>query len=80
MILSEMVHDARIIRLRGRHVPSTIRTWLGDSIGRWDGQTLVVDTTNFRSKNGFFGAGEGLHVVEWFFTDRRSDAALSLHG
>jgi hypothetical protein len=66
MILSEMVHDARIIRLGGRHVASTIRTWLGDSIGRWEGQTLVVDTTNFRSKNGFFGAGEDLHVVEWF--------------
>jgi hypothetical protein len=46
MILVEMVHDARIIRLNGKHVPNNITPWLGDSIGRWEGDTLVVDTTN----------------------------------
>ena len=46
MILVEMVHDARIIRLNGKHLPSHITPWLGDSVGRWDGDTLVVETTN----------------------------------
>jgi hypothetical protein len=46
MILSEMVHDARVIRIGGHHLPSNVRLWLGDSIGRWEGDTLVVDTTN----------------------------------
>jgi hypothetical protein len=43
----EMVHDARIIRLGGQHPPAHIRKWMGDSIGRWEGDTLVVETTNF---------------------------------
>ena len=48
MILTEMVHDARVIRINGEHEPSDIRRfWTGDSIGRWEGETLVVDTTNF---------------------------------
>src|SRR5262245_57589883 len=46
LILTEMVHDARVIRMNARHLPSTIRKWLGDSVGRWEGDTLVVDTTN----------------------------------
>jgi hypothetical protein len=64
LIFSEMVHDARIVRIGGRHLPQTIRTWLGDSTGRWDGDTLVVDTTNFTDANNFLGARGGLHVVE----------------
>lgn len=43
----EMVHDARIIRLGGRHLPANVRQWMGDSIGHWEGDTLVVETTNF---------------------------------
>src|SRR5262245_32220264 len=46
MILVEMVHDARIIRMNGKHIPKNITPWLGDSIGRWEGDTLVVETTN----------------------------------
>jgi hypothetical protein len=47
MIMVEMVHDARIIRLGGQHPPAQVRQWMGDSIGRWEGETLVVETTNF---------------------------------
>jgi hypothetical protein len=66
MILTEMVHDARVVRMGGTHLPNTIRKWLGDSIGRWDGDTLVVDTTNFTEHTRFRGASENLHVVERF--------------
>jgi hypothetical protein len=65
-ILTEMVHDARVIRMNAQHLPKTIRRWLGDSIGRWDGDTLVVDTTNFTDKTRFRGSTEDLHVVERF--------------
>jgi hypothetical protein len=66
LILNEMVHDARIIRMSAEHLPSNIRKWMGDSIGTWEGDTLVVDTTNFTSKTQFRGSGENLHVVERF--------------
>jgi len=67
MILVEMAHDARIIPLDGRpHVDSKIREWKGDSRGRWEGDTLVVDTTNFSGKTKFRGSGENLHVIERF--------------
>ena len=46
MILVEMVHDARIVRINGKHLPGNITPWLGDSIGHWEGDTLVVETTN----------------------------------
>jgi hypothetical protein len=66
-ILQEMIHDARIIPLDGRpHLPQNIRGWLGDSRGRWEGDTLVVDTTNFTDKINFRGSRENLHVVERF--------------
>jgi len=66
MILNEMVHDARIVRMNSEHLPTTIRKWLGDSVGRWDGDTLVVDTTNFTDKTRFRQSSENLHVVERF--------------
>ena len=66
LILNEMVHDARVVRIGGEHLPGTIRKWLGDSIGRWDGDTLVVDTTNFTDKTRFRGSSENLHIVERF--------------
>ena len=64
MILTEMVHDARIVRIGGTHLPKTIRKWMGDSVGHWDGDTLVIDTTNFTDKTRFRGSTENLHVVE----------------
>jgi hypothetical protein len=66
LILNEMVHDARVVRMNAEHLPPTIRKWMGDSVGRWDGDTLVVDTTNFTNKTQFRGSSENLHVVERF--------------
>jgi hypothetical protein len=66
MILNEMVHDARIIRLNAEHLPDEIRKWNGDSIGHWEGKTLVVDTTNFNDRSGLGLASRHLHVVEKF--------------
>ncbi len=74
VLLNEMIHDARIVPLDGRpHLPQDIRQWMGDSRGRWDGKTLVVDTRNFTDKTGSFytlvgamGSGETLHLVERF--------------
>ena len=70
---SEMIHDARIIRLDRSHLPSNIRQWRGDSVGHWEGATLVVDTTNFNDAGGFYGDAGGMygwdrnmHVVERF--------------
>jgi hypothetical protein len=67
MILSEMIHEVRIIPLDGRaHLPASMRKWTGDSVGHWEGETLVVDTTNFTSKTRFRGSDENLHVIERF--------------
>ena len=67
VILVEMIHDVRIIPLDGRpHSPQTIRQWMGDSRGRWDGNTLVVTTTNFTDKTPFRGSSPGMTVVERF--------------
>lgn len=77
VIVYEMIHDARIIPLDKPHIPSNVRQWNGDSRGHWEGETLVVDTTNFTGKGSIAsnsGAGrlkgipesEGLHVVERF--------------
>ncbi|HKE25965.1 MAG TPA: hypothetical protein VKB88_26600 [Bryobacteraceae bacterium] len=64
MILTEMVHDARVVRMNGQHLPKNLRFWMGDSVGHWEGDTLVVDTTNFTNKTRFHGSTENLHVVE----------------
>jgi hypothetical protein len=64
MILNEMVHDVRIIRLNSTHIDPKIRRWNGDSIGRWEGDTLVVETTNFTNKTQFNGSSENLKVTE----------------
>src|SRR5215468_6926575 len=66
MILTEMVHDARIVRMNAEHLPKNIRLWLGDSVGRWEGDTLVVDTTNFTDKTRFRNSTPDLHVIERF--------------
>lgn len=66
VILMETIHDARIIPLDGLpHAPSNIRNWLGDSRGHWEGDTLVVDTTNYKP-GAFMNATAKLHVVERF--------------
>jgi hypothetical protein len=66
MIVAEWFHDARFIRLHGDHPPASVRKWLGDSIGHWEGKTLVVDTTNFRSDIQAINSSEQLHVLERF--------------
>jgi hypothetical protein len=67
VLLSELNHEARVIPLDGRaHLPSGLRQWNGDSRGRWEGDTLVVDTTNFSPKSYFMGSADRLHLVERF--------------
>jgi len=67
VLTAEAGHESRVIPLDGRpHLPSAIRQWNGDSRGRWDGTTLVVETTNFSSKSFFMGATDNLRVVERF--------------
>ena len=67
VIFNEMVHNARIVPLDGRpHVPESLRQWVGDSRGRWEGDTLVVETTNFLRETHFNGSSANLHLVERF--------------
>lgn len=66
MILVEMVHDARIIRIDDKHVPSALRKWMGDSVGHWEGDTLVVETRNFRPEQSFRGSSEQAVITERF--------------
>jgi hypothetical protein len=69
-IVIEMIHDVRIIPIAQGplddrpHLPRGIRQWMGDSRGRWEGDTLVVDTTNFTDKSRFRGSDENLHLTE----------------
>src|SRR3954468_11044156 len=65
VLFLEAVHEARVISLDGRpHLPSSVRLWAGDSRGRWEGNTLVVDTTNFSVGSNFLGSSDRLHLVE----------------
>jgi len=67
MILTEMLHDARIIPLDGRpQLPPNVRQWTGSSRGRWEGQTLVIETTNLTDKFAFQGASENMRLTERF--------------
>jgi hypothetical protein len=71
-IMSEMIHDVRMIPTDGRpHLPSNVRLWVGDPRGHWEGNTLVVDTTNFTGKTAWRGSSENLHLIERF---TRTDA------
>jgi len=65
VILNEMIHSARIVPLSGRpHPPKDMRYLTGDSVGHWEGDTLIVDTTNFSKNGGFRGASTNLHLIE----------------
>jgi hypothetical protein len=67
MILVEMIHEPRIIPLDGRpHLPPHVRNLTGNSIGRWEGETLVVETTNFTDKTAFQGSSENMRLTERF--------------
>jgi hypothetical protein len=66
MIEIEMIHDARIIRLNSPHRPDDIRPYFGDSIGWWEGDTLVVETTNIPQGQAYMGAWKNLKVTERF--------------
>jgi hypothetical protein len=67
VIVNEMIHSARIVNMtRKEHVPKPMRSLTGDSIGHWEGDTLVVDTTNFSQEGGFRGATINMHLVERF--------------
>ena len=67
VILNEMIHDARIIPIDQRpHLDPGIRQWFGDSRGHWEGDTLVVDTSNFSGKTRFRGSDEKMHLTERF--------------
>lgn len=74
MILTEMNHDARIIRLNAEHRSDALRTWLGDSVGHWEGEMLVVKTRNFKLTPALSGADEHLQVEERFA--RNEDGSL----
>jgi hypothetical protein len=65
VLMAEYIHEARVISMDGRpHLPTQIRQWSGDSRGRWEGNTLVVDTTNFSVQSNFMGSAGNLHLVE----------------
>jgi hypothetical protein len=67
MILVEMIHHVRIIPLDGRpHLPPNVRQWMGSYNGRWEGETLVVETTNFTDKTAFQGSSENMRLTERF--------------
>jgi len=67
MMVIEMIHDVRVIPMDGRpHVPQNVRLWMGDPRGHWEGDTLVVDSTNFTGKTHFRGSDENLHLIERF--------------
>src|SRR5262245_8287656 len=74
LVHSEMIHDARIVALDGRPAPPpAMRFWLGASRGRWDGDTLVVETTNFAESVSFRGSDENLRVVERLTLEGRDE-------
>ena len=67
VVWTEQIHDARIIPMDGRPpIAGAIRQWMGDSRGRWEDDTLVVETTNFNGKAAYQGSADGLHLVERF--------------
>lgn len=66
LLVLEMVHDGRIIHMNSKHQPPSVRQWFGDSIGHWEGDTLVVETTNFTDQTRYRGSSKDLKVTERF--------------
>ena len=67
VLFAEQIHDSRVVPTDGRpHLPQRLRQWMGDSRGRWEGETFVVETTNFNDRKYFRGAGGNMHLVERF--------------
>jgi hypothetical protein len=67
VLFSENIHEVRIVSVDGRpHLPASVRSWSGDSIGRWEGDTLVVDTTNFKAQLHPLAISEKFHLIERF--------------
>ncbi|GAB1258409.1 hypothetical protein NBRC116494_29110 [Aurantivibrio plasticivorans] len=66
VIVVEMSHEARIVRLNEKHNPVDQNKWMGDSVGRYEGNTLVVETINYNDQQSFYGASEDLKVTERF--------------
>src|SRR5262245_29193440 len=65
VIVHEMIHEARVVPLDGRpRLNENVRAWIGDTRGRWEGDTLVVETRNFNGKNNYRGSTTGLHLTE----------------
>ena len=65
VVFQELIHESRIIPLDGRpHLPQNVKQWMGDSRGHWDGNTLVVETTNFDPRTNFRGSRDTLHLIE----------------
>ncbi len=65
MIMTEMFHDVRVVKMNNRqHPPENVQGWLGDSIGHWKGDTLVVETTNYRPRAFQNVSSEKLHIIE----------------
>src|SRR5204862_6247858 len=64
MIFGDLAHDTRIIRIGGEHLQQGVQRWFGDSVGHWDGDPLVVDTTNVSGKVQYRGSPGRIHVVE----------------
>jgi hypothetical protein len=65
-IMVEMIHDVRIVRIGGKHRNDGVRQWMGDAVGRYEGNTLVVETVNYHPDQQFYGASEKLKVTERF--------------
>ena len=76
MILVEEIHDVRVVHMNAQHKPANVRQWTGDSIGHWEGDTLVVETTNFTGQTHFRGSSQDLKVTERF---TRVDANTMLY-
>ena len=67
IIFNEMIHDARVVPTDGRpHAPASVRKYLGDSVGKWEGNTLVVDLANCTANTNFHGAIDRMHLVKRF--------------
>jgi len=67
MILNEMIHDARIVKMNVETHRDVPRRWEGDSIGRWEGDVLVVETRNFKGPTSFYGSSENMELTERFW-------------